>query len=223
MPYPPGMPSENVPVDVLDLWLLEAALELPTPLHLLVASDPAAALNMRDDPRFSHEELCERLAALAERDLIIVHEHPDGMEELFTPDAISKALLRPRPRSFFVYELTPSGGALWEAQAQPDWSRYVNAGEEPSANEAPESWVIEALSLDIAEAEFRFHEELGDGNRPVPESKLGEELAPWNVTYWKTLPRGYRLRYTSVPRTPDPARVAATPRRAPWYTPVRLG
>ncbi|WP_254614892.1 MULTISPECIES: hypothetical protein [unclassified Myxococcus] len=216
------MLPENAPVDLLDLWLLEAALELPTPLQLLVSPDPAGSLNMRDDPRFSHEELCERLAGLAERDLIRIHEHPDGMEELFTPEAISQAILRPRPRSIQVYELTPSGGALWETQARPDWSRYVNAGEEPSANDAPESWVIEAVSLDIAEAEFRFHEELGDGNRPVPESKRGEALTPWNVTYWKTLPRGYRLHYTSVPQPPDPVRTAASRRREPWYTPVRL-
>ncbi|MCP3165732.1 hypothetical protein [Myxococcus qinghaiensis] len=54
-------------MDVLDLWLLEVALELPTRLHLLAASASAAALNMRDAPRFSHEELCERLAALAGR------------------------------------------------------------------------------------------------------------------------------------------------------------
>lgn len=210
-------PTENETVDVLYLWLLEVAMELPTPLHMLVEPHPHVALNMPDDPRFSREELCERLSVLAERGLIRIHELPDGLEELFSPEDISRAIDARRPRSFFGYALTPEGGAVWERHAQPDWSRYVNAGQEPTPEGAPDAWVIEAVSLEAAEAELRFHETLGDENQPVPESKRGEELVPWQVTYWKTLPRGYRLRYTTVPRSRDVRRMMSVPSRPPWY------
>ncbi|MFP2908521.1 hypothetical protein ACLESD_26395 [Pyxidicoccus sp. 3LFB2] len=213
---------ENENVDLLDLWLLEVAMELPTPLHMLVAPNPHVALNMPDDPRFSREELCERLSGLAERGFIRIHEFPDGFEELFSPREISRAIDARRPRSFFSYALTPEGGAVWERHARPDWSRYVNAGEEPGPAGAPAAWVIEAVSLEVAEEEFRFHEALGDENQPVLESKRGEALAPWQVTYWKTLPRGYRLRYTTVPRPQNTQRMRSVPARAPWYTRVWL-
>ncbi|MFP2929151.1 hypothetical protein ACLESO_28905 [Pyxidicoccus sp. 3LG] len=209
-------------MDALYLWLLEVAMELPTPLHMLAEPNPHVALNMPDDPRFSREELCERLSALAENGLIRIHVVPDGLEELFSPEEISRALDRRTSRSYFSYSLTPEGGALWERHALPDWSRYINAGEEPTADTEPDSWVIEAASLEAAEAEFRFHETLGDENQPVPESKRGEALAPWHITYWKTLPSGYRLRYTTVPRPRDVQRMMSVPPRPPWYTRTRL-
>lgn len=217
------MPSNDTGnVDVLDLWLLEVVMELPTPLHMLVAPSPHVALNMADDPRMSRHELCERLSLLAERGLIRVHAFPNGLQELFSPDEISRAIDASQPRSFFSYELTPAGGAIWERHARPDWSRYVNAGQEPSADDAPDTWVIEAASLEAAEAEFRFHESLGDENQPVIESKRGEALVPWQLNYWKTLPHGYRLRYTTVPRPRDVARLMSVPSRPPWYTRVWL-
>lgn len=216
------MSPETDAVDALDLWLLEVVLELPTPLHMLAGSEPHVALNMPDDPRFSREELCERLSSLAERDLIRIYELPDGLEELYSPDDISRAIDTRRARSFFGYALTPGGGALWERHARPDWSRYVNAGQEPTAHDAPDAWVIEAVSPEAAEAEFRFHESLGDGNQPVPESRHGEVLVPWQVTYWKTLPGGYRLRYATLPRPPDPQRALSLPPRPPWYLRARL-
>ncbi|NMO20469.1 hypothetical protein HPC49_24460 [Pyxidicoccus fallax] len=205
-------------MDVLDLWLLEVAMELPTPLHMLVEPNPHVALNMPDDPRFSREELCERLSLLAERGLIRIHELPDGLEELYSPEEISRAIDARKPRSFFGYELTPEGGAAWERLARPDWGRYVNAGQEPTADDAPNAWVIEAASLETAEEELRFHEQLGDENQPVHESKRVEELVPWQVTYWKTLPRGYRLHYITVPRPRDVQRTMSVPARPPWYT-----
>ncbi|WP_240360679.1 hypothetical protein [Pyxidicoccus caerfyrddinensis] len=215
-------PPENENVDVLDLWLLEVAMELPTPLHMLAEPNPHVALHMPDDPRFSREELCERLSFLSERGFIRVHEMPDGLEELYSPEQISRAIDARRNRSYFGYSLTPEGGAAWERQARPDWSRYVNAGEEPTADGAADAWVIEAASLETAEEEVRFHETLGDGNQPVHASKRGEELVPWQVTYWKTLPRGYRLHYTTVPVPRDVQRMMAVPARAPWYTRARV-
>jgi hypothetical protein len=213
------MPSENdASVEPLDLWVLETVMELPTALRMLAGPDPHVALNMPDDPRFSREELCARLSFLARRGLIRVYESPDGLEELSSPEDISRAIDNSRPHSYSVYALTPEGGAVWERHARPDWSRYVNAGQD----EAPDAWVIEAASLEAAEAEFRHHETCGDENQPVPESRQGEALVPWQATYWKTLPAGYRLRYTIVPRPQDLQRLFTRPPRPPWYTRVRL-
>ncbi|WP_217918893.1 hypothetical protein [Myxococcus sp. AM010] len=214
--------SERPPVESLDLWLLEAAMELPTPLHMLVEPNPHVALNMADDPRLSREELCERLSLLAERGLIRVHMLPDGLQALFSPEAISSAMDARQSRTPFGYSLTDAGGAAWEHHARPDWSRFVNAGQEPSADDAQDAWVIEAASLEAAEGEFHFHESLGDVHQPVSASKRGEVLTPWQVTYWKALPHGYRLRYVTVPRPPDPARSRSVPSRLPWYTRVWL-
>ncbi|WP_240358717.1 hypothetical protein [Myxococcus vastator] len=214
--------SERPPVEALDRWLLEAAMELPTPLHMLVEPNPHIALNMADDPRLSREELCERLSLLAERGLIRVHMLPDGLQELFSPEEISNAMDARQSRTPFGYSLTAAGGAVWEHDARPDWSRFVNAGQEPSADDAQDAWVIEAASLEAADAEFRFHESLGDVHQPVSESKHGEVLTPWQVTYWKALPHGYRLRYVTVPRPSNPARSSSVPSRPPWYTRVWL-
>ncbi|OJT19329.1 hypothetical protein BO221_36720 [Archangium sp. Cb G35] len=203
-------------MDEDDLWLLEAVVELATPLHMLLGPKVALALNMPRGHGLSPEALCEKLASLSERELIRVHQAGDEAVVARTRAELERALSQGERFSpdRFVYRLTPRGGEAWEHYAQPDWSRYIDAG----WDREPEICVIEAASREAAEEEYQRHERSGNEYRPLPESKHGEVLRPWWATYWKVLPAGYRLRYAWVSRQLDVHRIMSSPPPAPWYS-----
>lgn len=219
-PHPPER------IDGTDFWFLDVVVELATPLRMLLGPDVGLALNKRRVHGLSREALGERLVRLSERGLIRVNA--DGQEDspLRTREQIAHALdvsathnTPSTPRQYlYWYWLTDRGGAVWEQHARPDWSRYVTAWSSTDPNEA----VIEAASREVAEAEFRWGEDHGQ-YRPRPGSRRDEALAPWQATYWKTLPAGYRLQY-AWDELPVRERIhrgwaqAPSPSNSAWYT-----
>ncbi len=90
-----------------------------------------------------------------------------------------------------VYYLTPQGGERWEAIARPDWNKFL-------INNLDCMYPYEeilARKRENIEQLLAYGEYLLEYNRPIPGTEVWEVLEPWEVTYWKTLPRGYRLNY----------------------------
>ncbi len=96
-----------------------------------------------------------------------------------------------------LYYLTPEGGEHWEAIARPDWNKLLiddlNTICFPQSDKEPGIFATKRENIEqlLAYGEYL----LEDDRQPIPGTEVWEVLEPWQVTYWKTLPRGYRLRY----------------------------
>jgi hypothetical protein len=90
-----------------------------------------------------------------------------------------------------AYLLTPRGGARWESQARPDWSRYIVYNFAGFNNQAGEitgttrETVRQYLSL-VAQQMARV---------VTAGSEHWDTLVPWEATYWKVLPSAQRVRF----------------------------
>ena len=83
------------------------------------------------------------------------------------------------------YGMTSRGGARWEAVAKPDWSRFLDE----SAGLDPDEVEVAGLDRDRVASHIRRYTRFA----VVPGSERWETLIPWQATYWKTIPRGYRV------------------------------
>ena len=92
------------------------------------------------------------------------------------------------------YYLTPQGGARWEAVANPNWNQYFRwlLGSS-SSKEYKESSITcsdRRLVEQMLEASEYVVREV-----PIPGTENWELIESWPVTYWKTLPQAYSVRY----------------------------
>ena len=94
------------------------------------------------------------------------------------------------------YYLTPQGGARWEAVANPNWNQYLrwlhgwSCDEESSITSSDRQLVEQILEAS----------EYVVGKAPIPDTETWEPIEPWQVTYWKTLPLAYSVRYRTRKR-----------------------
>ena len=99
----------------------------------------------------------------------------------------------------FSYGMTSRGGARWEAVTKPDWSRFLDE----SAGIDPDEVEVAGLDRDRVASHLRQHTLWA----VVAGSERWETLIPWEATYWKTMPRGYRVTAAWQPdaptKTPD--------------------
>lgn len=111
---------------------------------------------------------------------------------------------RPDRERDLTYSLTPEGAARWEGFFQPDWSRFWE--ENPDYSEdmttvrnryecGSYETRIRALGRCVEWQEI----DLAFGLRDIELT----EVAPWQATYWKTLPRGYFATVTYRARSPE--------------------
>lgn len=94
------------------------------------------------------------------------------------------------------YYLTPEGGALWESLTHPDWNKYLGGylnrvGDmdeflNKSAIISQDKQLIEHLQ---SLTEHLFDHTIIDG------TEVWEEIEFWKATYWKTLPKAYKVTY----------------------------
>jgi hypothetical protein len=111
----------------------------------------------------------------------------------------------------FAYGMTARGGARWEAVTKPDWSRFI----EESAGLDPDEVEAAGLDRDRVASFIRQHTLWA----VVPDSERWETPIPWEATYWKTFPRGYRVTTGWQREAPDKERDwDAYKRWMQWYT-----
>lgn len=180
-------------------WLLDAAAFGMTPLAWLTAENVCEVFNTRRGHELSFPALVDTLERLfLGGDLIAERGGESEHTSAFVPcrpDIV--AALSDQVRLY--YGLTGQGGARWEAFAKPVWSRYIDVGywTDSTAGDidvgeivAQDKHAVEqylaALYAHYVEPTYTLH----------PESEHWDLVSPWDVTYWKTLPQGYRVRFT---------------------------
>ncbi|RCJ20518.1 hypothetical protein A6770_31375 [Nostoc minutum NIES-26] len=95
-----------------------------------------------------------------------------------------------------LYYLTPKGASRWESLTNPDWNRYVSIFYTFTKSEEGSVEVI-CLNQEFIEKYLNIECYVAPVVR-VKGTEIWDVLEPWSATYWKTLPKGYRLRVQSV-------------------------
>ena len=199
-----------------EFWLLTLVAELWYPVGLLAAEYLSEILNTEQVHGLSHAELAEAMDDLFQHRDIIAKRL--GSEATFQPTRreIVTALREEHGPHALYYGLTAQGAARWEAQACPDWSRYLDEsfGYDPNEGEAITStqslladWLARQRDLGI--------------ETPLPGSETWDILKPWRATYWKTLPHGHRIRFRwaeQVEKYGQPDWHLGWDRRKTWWT-----
>jgi len=95
------------------------------------------------------------------------------------------------------YCLTAKGGAAWEAFARPYWEQFLL--EEGRVEEDSMIWNVTAADRKWLE----YYRSLlsTDNKNEVPATSSIVEIGPWSPTYWKSLPRGFRIHYRETDET----------------------
>jgi hypothetical protein len=184
-----------------EYWLLQSVVELQVPLHWL--GDERRLLAMLNKP--SHGLDRERLAAVLEQlfDAGWLFSQWRDSTESFRPSRpqIERALAAeaPAPADWLYYGLTALGGTAWEAFAWPRWERFVDE-ELYYPEHEPSGWAaMMGADREFLEGRFRWicaaecHPYCWQ--RPLAETARWQTLQPWQATYWKELPVGYRLEH----------------------------
>ncbi len=87
------------------------------------------------------------------------------------------------------YYLTPEGGARWEAMAHPDWNKFL-------INNSLEIIYEEEIEMSEEDRDkLLSNEDYLKDRKLISETEVWEVLKPWQITYWKTLPKGYGFHY----------------------------
>jgi hypothetical protein len=181
-----------------EYWLLESAVEGMPPLRWLVAPQLEQIFN-KTGHRLGRGALVDTMERLVVADLLCAHRANGGN---FAPTraeieaALDESPDPPRAVETH-YGLTAAGGAAWESFAAPDWNRYIDSG-------CDEQHRYDATCADRKRL-LRYLAALRREGTFQEESLVWDEVAPWQATYWKQLPRGHRVRFVCIDaRLPDP-------------------
>lgn len=184
------------------LWLLETVVGLRCPLPLISPGEPGLRDQfLRPGHGLSDRELLDVLVELQEQKEIEFWH--DGEVCVLDREAIREATFpssetRSTPISEWTnYGLTSAGARRWEQFAEPDWGRFsewqeISPEDDDGSIDEETTFCFDAGSMAYVEemlsAPWRlFSREI------VAASVVIEKLSPWEPTYWKTLPEGYRV------------------------------
>jgi hypothetical protein len=174
------------------LWFLNAAVEFRLDLDVLVSPDMEMALNRRSHG-LSEDGVLRTLLELQRRGWISFRSQDDDVRG--PGEAVLRDALHARERGLRMrrlwYGLTESGGAAWEAEARPLWDRFIGSwvsGDWQVKEPREEETLAASRERILGFAAFANDWE------PVADTQCWDDVIPWQATYWKTLPRGVRLR-----------------------------
>lgn len=177
-----------------EYWLLETVVQGRVPLCWLDWEQLEEAIN-KQGHGMSRPVLVDTLNRLFADGLIEASTRDDD-ELRFTLDEqqIETALderQTPDQRETY-YGLTAKGGAYWEAFAAPNWMKFIDAGYGMDEQEETFGEII-CADRDLLE---RYVQGLHYADVIIDPTTLAwGELRPWQATYWKQLPVGYKAMF----------------------------
>jgi hypothetical protein len=200
-------------MDEAEFWLLDVVVMGRVRLGWLLLEDLDEALN-RPGHGLDPDALLDLLDRLFRGGIIDAAgprrsgDRADSNRSLHRP-GIEAALNGFAPGT--SYGMTSRGGARWEAVTKPDWSRFLDE----SAGTDPDEVEVAGTDRDRVASHLRRHTLFA----VEPGTERWEELIPWRATYWKTMPRGYRVTAAWQREAPDkPPDWDAYNRWIRWYT-----
>lgn len=183
-----------------EYWLLANAVEYGLPLGVLTLpewprSDGRATIDVVLNKRghgLGTARLAGTLLRMLQRSWI---ELSRNQQPISLPDRDEMLrLLAERGRRFDEtahYALTPEGGSIWEAFARPDWDRYITHSFDLGGPESDETELHEAIAADPKLLK-RYVGAVAHETPIDAGSEVFSEFNPWEATYWKSLPAGFR-------------------------------
>ena len=187
-----------------EYWILETVVEGRFPVADLMDNDIDVTLNKKGHG-LTRTALLETLHRLIASGLISAENEVDGM--ISTHQHIERALNEPirriprvgeRKRTY--YQLTPEGGAQWEAFAAPDWEKYIyRTFQLPDDSEQV---IREVICADKTLLDRYFKSQCFYNAKHVSLATVEwDYIAPWDVTYWKQLEGAHRVRFQEQDET----------------------
>jgi hypothetical protein len=193
-----------------ELWILETAVHIQMPFWALVHPH-MESLHNKPSHGLDRSALAKLLEGLCWRGDIFIEDEADH-RRLYSGEELNVLLQSPRrcPGNEYVYGLTEKGGMRWERESQADWNRYVSEG-----------WVTDSCEFVCADPDrltrYLSSGPVGAGYVIMPGTEERDVLKPWAVSYWKTLPAGYRLRCRTTPAEWSLANARASMAEDSWY------
>lgn len=181
-------------MDEHERWVLEAAVEFKLALRDLTGPNVEQRLN-RPHHGLDSGGVGEVLRRLLRQGSIALFR--DGQERHHETEDAMRTLVEgghtgPSQAARYYYGLTPSGGALWEGVARPDWARYIDASYGVDPNDAEVICADPVRLNDYVSSKYQ-------PCRPISGTVCRDQVKPWQATYWKMLPLGHRIRYSYDP------------------------
>jgi len=197
---------------VVQNWLLNLAVETPCSLGTIFPSVEGEYLNVKEIPGCNSDKYAESLLELFEAGLIALKSDfpednvcgklgaaqiierfvllaKDAREIRYVCRKMKSDSVRPTPKRV-RFELTMTGGEMWERLAEPDWNRYFHQLADHKSCE------IVSQNRDLAMALLGWYQET-DGGRVHLNSIQIQKLNDYEILYWKRLPFVFKVNFTS--------------------------
>jgi hypothetical protein len=192
-----------------DLLLLDCLSDYWAPASFFGRTDIAEAFNKRNlvcNP----EQNLKRFSWLIEKGLVVAKSRFRGLHiplENELAASIRESATKPtQVRDGLFLGLTTLGGAIWEFHVRPNWNLLLSCAELRQG-----LMRIECAERSTLESLIR---------KLFPDAPLKiNPTRPWQVTYWKYLPQGYRVT-TPVHRLGENAQTFLRQKRAAWISSI---
>ena len=175
----------------LQLAIMELVVQRPVAANLLLLQADAFVAqwnraHLKVDPR----EVLGALGQLVEQGLLYL-SRLDGKPVAFASVEWNEYLTQQvRSNDAVKCRLTSQGGSLWEQAALPHWGKFYRLEWDHHSRGTLDVCRLEVIERILAlEA---FQEMAIFQHSPEPQI----ELVPWQATYWKAMPRGFRVTFT---------------------------
>jgi len=179
-----------------EYWVLETAAEGQWPIDYLFSDDVEIALN-KTTHGLAEAELFEVLFSLHTQNKIFFYQYKKIIRKPhinFLSDYLKLKLPPTEKKKRIYYGLTELRGKAWEEFARPNWDSYISAlyefPDQEDGFQLAEIICANKLLLERYISSIEFHD-----MDIMKETKINDILEPWDATYWKTLPVGYRTRF----------------------------
>jgi len=178
-----------------EYWLLEIMAEGRIPAGFLGRDDQGMLFN-KPSHGLSQDELLATILELSRQELVCYTIRHDQTERHFSnTDQIRDALAEEsrRGRGKTILRLTSEGARVWEAFAAPRWDEFIS--ELWGLDESLDQEVQELICTNPGLLQRYLKSSYPSLPQIDPDRVWWDILEPWEVTYWKILPKAHRVRF----------------------------
>lgn len=197
---------------------MEIMAELMIPAGFLGRDDLGMLVN-KQLHGLSQDELLATILELSRQGLVSYTTGHNLTEcEFSSTDQVKNALAEEtrRGQGKTFLRLTSKGGRVWEAFAAPRWDDFISELE--GFDESLGQYVTELICTNRGLLERYLKSGYPSLSQIDPSQVWWDILEPWEVTYWKILPKAHRVRFVDpdagIEEPPLPPRFIFPPR---WY------
>jgi hypothetical protein len=184
-------------MDIFEYWFLDSAIEEVIVCNWIIPDEHGVIHLNRINHGLSFEETAIVLNRLFRQGDLLAGFGSDFDDVTYYPingftPSLEETIDALENKLYMCYFLTQQGGNRWESASSPNWNKFFvgfTGSEESDLYSANRDLLAEYLKVChlISYGSSRY--------LPISETVIWEELSPWNATYWKSFPLGYRLRF----------------------------